>query len=56
MALILIIKKGSLIIGEGIFVGVGGFVGGYIGGYITQYIADIILQVTFCWACYFCAF
>lgn len=40
-------KKGSLIIGEGIFVGLGGFVGGYIGGYITQYIADIILQVLF---------
>jgi uncharacterized membrane protein YfcA len=40
-------KKGSLVIGEGIFVGLGGFVGGYIGGYITQYIADIILQTLF---------
>ena len=40
-------KKGSLIIGEGIFVGLGGFVGGYIGGYITEYIADEVLQFTF---------
>jgi len=40
-------KKGSLIIGEGIFVGLGGFVGGYIGGYVTTYISDIILQFLF---------
>lgn len=40
-------KKGSLIVGEGIFVGLGGFVGGYIGGYVTEYIADSILQFTF---------
>lgn len=40
-------KKGYLIVGEGIFVGLGGFVGGYIGGHITQYIADIILQLLF---------
>jgi len=40
-------KKGSLIIGEGIFVGLGGFVGGYIGGYVTEYIADAVLQFTF---------
>jgi len=40
-------KKGSLIIGEGIFVGLGGFVGGYIGGYVTQYISDSILQSVF---------
>lgn len=40
-------KKGSLIIGEGIFVGLGGFVGGYIGGYVTHYIADSVLQFTF---------
>ena len=40
-------KKGSLIIGEGIFVGFGGFVGGYIGGYVTHYISDIILQFLF---------
>jgi len=40
-------KKGSLIIGEGIFVGLGGFVGGYIGGYITESIPDAVLQFTF---------
>jgi len=40
-------KKGSLIIEEGIFVGLGGFIGGYIGGYVTPYIPDIVLQVLF---------
>ena len=40
-------KKGSLVIGEGIFVGFGGFIGGYIGGYVTQFISDIILQFLF---------
>lgn len=40
-------KKGSLIIGEGIFVGIGGFVGGYLGGYVTHAISDRILQVLF---------
>jgi len=40
-------KKGSLIVGEGIFVGLGGFVGGYIGGYVTEYISDTVLQFTF---------
>ncbi len=40
-------KKGSLIIGEGIFVGFGGFIGGYIGGYVTHYISDTLLQFTF---------
>lgn len=40
-------KKGSLIIGEGIFVGLGGFVGGYIGGYVTHSVSDSILQALF---------
>jgi uncharacterized membrane protein YfcA len=40
-------KKGSLIVGEGIFVGFGGFMGGYIGGYVTEYISDTVLQFTF---------
>ncbi len=40
-------KKGSLIIGEGIFVGLGGFLGGYIGGYVTESIPDAVLQFTF---------
>lgn len=37
-------KNGSLIVGEGIFVGIGGFGGGYIGGYITQFVSDSVLQ------------
>lgn len=40
-------KKGSLIIGEGIFVGLGGFLGGFIGGYVTNYVPDSILQGLF---------
>ena len=40
-------KKGSLLVGEGIFVGLGGFVGGYIGGYVTHVISNTILQVLF---------
>lgn len=40
-------KKGSLIVGEGIFVGFGGFLGGYIGGYVTQFLSDSVLQFTF---------
>ena len=40
-------KKGSLIIGEGIFAGLGGFIGGYIGGYVTHFIPDSVLQFTF---------
>ncbi|MDQ7084199.1 MAG: sulfite exporter TauE/SafE family protein [Sulfurovum sp.] len=37
-------RKGLLMLGEGLFVGFGGFLGGFIGGYITPYIADTILQ------------
>ena len=40
-------RKGSLIVGEGIFVGLGGFLGGYLGGSITQYIPDSLLEFTF---------
>jgi len=40
-------KKGSLIIGEGIFVGLGGFIGGFIGGYVTDNIPDAWLHFTF---------
>ena len=40
-------KKGSLVVGEGIFVGFGGFIGGYIGGYVTHYVSDSILQFLF---------
>jgi uncharacterized membrane protein YfcA len=40
-------KKGSLIVGEGIVVGFGGFIGGYAGGYVTHYVTDSILQFLF---------
>jgi len=40
-------KKGSLVIGEGIFVGIGGFLGGFVGGYTTQFVPDIVLQSLF---------
>ena len=40
-------KKGSLIVGEGIFVGIGGFAGGYLGGYVTHYVSDTVLQILF---------
>ena len=40
-------KKGSLIIGEGIFVGFGGFVGGYVGANVTQYLPNALLQGIF---------
>jgi len=40
-------KKGSLVVGEGIFVGLGGFLGGYIGGYVTHFLSDTVLQFTF---------
>ena len=40
-------RKGSLEIGEGIFVGLGGFAGGYISGYLTSHIPDAVLQYTF---------
>ncbi len=40
-------KKGSLILGEGIFVGIGGFVGGYAGGAVTHLVSDRVLQFLF---------
>ncbi len=40
-------KKGCLVLGEGIFAGLGGFLGGYIGAYVTQYTSDTVLQFTF---------
>ncbi len=41
------VKRGSLQLGEGLFVGIGGFVGGFLSGYILQHVPDIALQVTF---------
>jgi len=40
-------KKGSLVLGEGIWVGVGGFVGGALGAYVSSFIADEVLQFLF---------
>ncbi|MEA2048565.1 MAG: sulfite exporter TauE/SafE family protein [Campylobacterota bacterium] len=40
-------KKGSLLLGEGLFVGFGGFFGGYIGGSVTAYLSDSFLEFTF---------
>ncbi len=40
-------KKGSLIIGEGLWVGIGGFFGGFIGAYVSLFISDSILEYLF---------
>jgi len=40
-------KKGSLVIGEGIWVGVGGFVGGFIGAYVSLLVPESILEYLF---------
>ena len=49
-------KKGTLIIGEGILVGLGGFIGGFIGGYVTHLIADRILEFLFLGLLFFALF
>jgi len=40
-------KRGSLIIGEGIWVGVGGFVGGFFGAYVSNLIPASVLEYLF---------
>ena len=40
-------KKGSLVVGEGIWVGVGGFFGGFLGAYVSRLLPDTILQYLF---------
>ncbi|HIM93676.1 MAG TPA: sulfite exporter TauE/SafE family protein [Campylobacterales bacterium] len=40
-------KKGSLILGEGIWVGVGGFFGGFIGAYVSIIVSASILEYLF---------
>ncbi len=40
-------KKGSLVLGEGIWVGVGGFVGGAIGAYASDMIPSAVLEYLF---------
>ncbi len=40
-------KKGSLVLGEGVWVGVGGFVGGFIGAIVSTKIPEVILEYLF---------
>ncbi|MBN2824715.1 MAG: sulfite exporter TauE/SafE family protein, partial [Campylobacterales bacterium] len=40
-------KKGTLNLGDGLYVGIGGFVGGFIGGYVTQYVSSASLEYLF---------
>ncbi|HHD75562.1 MAG TPA: sulfite exporter TauE/SafE family protein [Campylobacterales bacterium] len=40
-------KKGSLVLGEGVWVGVGGFIGGFIGAYLSNAIPATILEYLF---------
>jgi uncharacterized membrane protein YfcA len=40
-------KKGSLILGEGVWVGVGGFFGGFVGAYVSMSVSDKILEYLF---------
>ncbi len=41
------VRKGSLKLGEGLYVGLGGALGGYLSGYIVDYIPDVVLQSVF---------
>jgi len=40
-------KKGSLVVGEGIWVGVGGFIGGFAGAYVSNSIPASVLEYLF---------
>ena len=40
-------KKGSLVMGEGIWVGIGGFMGGAIGGYVSDMVPEEMLHFLF---------
>jgi uncharacterized membrane protein YfcA len=40
-------KKGTLVLGDGIWVGVGGFIGGFIGAYISNAISSRVLEYMF---------
>jgi len=40
-------KKGSLHLGDGLYVGLGGFVGGFIGGYVTKLVSGESLEYLF---------
>ena len=49
-------KKGLLLLGEGLFIGSGGFIGGYIGGHVTGYVPDSVLQGLFFGLLFFALF
>lgn len=40
-------KKGSLLLGEGIWVGIGGFIGGYLGAYFSVKVSSTVLEYLF---------
>ncbi len=40
-------KKGSLVLGEGIWVGIGGFFGGFIGAYVSIVVSETFLEYLF---------
>jgi uncharacterized membrane protein YfcA len=40
-------KKGSLVLGDGIFVGVGGFLGGLLGAWVSVNVPDSVLEYLF---------
>jgi len=40
-------KKGSLVLGEGIWVGIGGFIGGALGAYFSEMIPNRVLEYLF---------
>ncbi|WP_292656071.1 sulfite exporter TauE/SafE family protein [Nitratifractor sp.] len=40
-------RRGTLVLGEGLFVGFGGFMGGYLSGYLTSFVSGRFLQFVF---------
>jgi len=40
-------RKGTLVLGDGLFVGLGGFVGGWLSGWLSPYVPDRVLQFVF---------
>ena len=40
-------RKGTLVLGDGLFVGFGGFFGGYLSGYLSPLVPDRVLQFVF---------
>ena len=40
-------RKGTLVLGDGLFVGLGGFAGGWLSGWLSPYVPDRVLQFVF---------